>query len=48
MAVLARAQGSLSMRNATVAGTLVYLRPLERSDLAEHYLAWLNDHDSNR
>jgi len=28
-------------------GKLVYLRALERSDLTERYLAWLNDPDVN-
>jgi RimJ/RimL family protein N-acetyltransferase len=33
----------LSHKAAFAEGSLVFLRPLERSDLNEHYLSWLND-----
>lgn len=36
------------MKKAVRTGQLVYLRPLERSDLTERYLNWINDPDVNR
>jgi len=33
----------LANKSAFMAGSLVYLRPLERADLNERYLGWLND-----
>jgi [ribosomal protein S5]-alanine N-acetyltransferase len=33
----------LANKNAFMAGSRVYLRPLERADLNERYLGWLND-----
>ena len=33
----------MSSKNAFVAGTHVYLRPLQREDLNERYLSWVND-----
>jgi RimJ/RimL family protein N-acetyltransferase len=33
----------LSNKTAFIAGSQVYLRPLERADLNERYLSWLND-----
>jgi RimJ/RimL family protein N-acetyltransferase len=36
------------MKNAMQVGTLVYLRPLERADLTDRYLGWLNDPEVNR
>lgn len=36
------------MRNAYLTGDSVYLRPLERADVNERYLSWLNDPEVNR
>ena len=33
----------MANKSAFMAGSLVYLRPLERADLNERYLGWLND-----
>ena len=33
----------MQKKNAFMAGSQVYLRPLERSDLNDRYLGWLND-----
>jgi hypothetical protein len=38
----------LNKCNPFLAGSQVYLRPLERTDLNEHYLAWLNDPEVTR
>jgi len=35
----------LPKKNAFMAGAQVYLRPLERDDLNDRYLGWLNDPD---
>ena len=36
------------MKTAFITGEKVYLRPLERGDLNETYLGWLNDPEVNR
>jgi ribosomal-protein-alanine N-acetyltransferase len=36
------------MKTPFIAGRQVYLRPLEREDLNERYLGWLNDREVNR
>jgi ribosomal-protein-alanine N-acetyltransferase len=36
------------MRTPFIVGKRIYLRPLERDDLNEKYLAWLNDPEVNR
>jgi len=38
----------LNRGNPFLAGSQVYLRPLEKTDLGEHYLAWLNDPEVTR
>ncbi len=35
------------MKRARVSGDKVYLRPMDRSDLTEEYLDWINDSDVN-
>lgn len=36
------------MKTPFIIGDRIYLRPLEREDLNEKYLKWLNDPDVNR
>ena len=36
------------MKTPFIVGTQIYLRPLEREDLNERYLGWLNDPEVNR
>jgi len=36
------------MKTPFILGTQIYLRPLEREDLNERYLGWLNDPEANR
>jgi [ribosomal protein S5]-alanine N-acetyltransferase len=38
----------LATKTAFTHGSLVYLRPLERSDLNDRYLGWLNDSEVTR
>jgi len=38
----------LANKSAFMSGSLVYLRPLERADLNERYLGWLNDPEVTR
>jgi [ribosomal protein S5]-alanine N-acetyltransferase len=38
----------LPKNNAFMSGSQVYLRPLERGDLNDRYLGWLNDPEVNR
>lgn len=38
----------MTERNAFLRGSKIYLRPLERTDLNETYLGWLNDRDVTR
>jgi len=39
---------ALPSKTAFVDGSIVYLRPLERSDLTERYLGWFNDPEVTR
>ena len=39
---------ALPKKSAFMAGSQVYLRPLERTDLTERYLGWLNDPEVTR
>jgi [ribosomal protein S5]-alanine N-acetyltransferase len=43
-----RSENTASSRRAFAEGALVFLRPLERSDLNERYLSWLNDPEVTR
>jgi len=36
------------MKTAYITGTKIYLRPLDRADINETYLSWLNDPEVNR
>ena len=36
---------NMTEHNAFLRGSKIYLRPLERADLNETYLGWLNDHE---
>jgi RimJ/RimL family protein N-acetyltransferase len=40
--------GIKPMKTPFIVGTQIYLRPLEREDLNERYLGWLNDPEVNR
>jgi RimJ/RimL family protein N-acetyltransferase len=38
-------EGDMAEHRVFLRGSRIYLRPLERSDLNETYLGWLNDHE---